>query len=60
MKLSRLMAWIGLAAFCIAVAVAQAPGITGVEAIGVTVSDLDRSVDFYTQVLKFQKETETE
>ncbi len=28
--------------------------------IAITVSDLDRSVDFYTQVLSFQKESETE
>lgn len=28
---------------------------TGVESIGMTVSDLDRSVDFYTKILTFQK-----
>jgi catechol 2,3-dioxygenase-like lactoylglutathione lyase family enzyme len=60
MKLTRVFAWIGVAAACIAVAIAEAPPITGVEAIGVTVSDLDRSVEFYTQVLHFQKEWETE
>ena len=32
----------------------------GVGPIAITVSDLDRSVDFYTQVLSFQKESETE
>lgn len=32
----------------------------GVGPITITVSDLDRSVDFYTQVLSFQKESETE
>ena len=60
MKLTRVLAWIGVATACIAVAIAEAPPITGVEAIGVTVSDLDRSVEFYTQVLHFQKEWETE
>ena len=60
MKLVRLLAWIGLAAGCVAVAIAEPPGITGVEAVGITVSDLDRSVDFYTGVLHFQKEWEAE
>ncbi len=40
MKLSRVMAWIGLAAFCVAVAIAQASVITRVEAINVTGSYL--------------------
>jgi catechol 2,3-dioxygenase-like lactoylglutathione lyase family enzyme len=33
---------------------------TGVESIGMTVSDLDRSVDFYTKVLTFEKVSEFE
>jgi catechol 2,3-dioxygenase-like lactoylglutathione lyase family enzyme len=60
MKITRLLAWIGLAAGCLAVAIAERPVITGVEAVGVTVSNLDRSIEFYTQVLHFQKEWETE
>jgi MIP family channel proteins len=32
----------------------------GIGPIAITVSDLDRSVDFYTRVLSFQKESETE
>ena len=60
MKLVRLLGWIGLAAGCVAVAVAERPGITGVEAVGITVSDLDRSLDFYTQALHFEKEWERE
>ena len=32
----------------------------GVGPIAITVSELDRSVDFYTKVLSFQKESETE
>ena len=46
MKLTRVFAWIGVATACIAVAIAEAPPITGVEAMGVTVSDLDRSVEY--------------
>ena len=36
------------------------PLVNGVDAIGLTVSDLDRSVDFYTQVLYFRKVAECE
>src|SRR3974390_2440809 len=60
MKLTRILAWIGLAAGCLAVAIAEPAAISGVEAIGISVSDLDRSLDFYTRVLHFQKEWETE
>jgi catechol 2,3-dioxygenase-like lactoylglutathione lyase family enzyme len=38
-------------------AVAQ---VSSVDSIGITVSDLDRSVDFYTRVLTFEKESERE
>src|SRR5689334_16341143 len=34
--------------------------VTSVDAIGLTVSDLDRSVEFYTKVLHFEKVAETE
>src|SRR5438876_375629 len=34
--------------------------VTAVDSIGLTVSDLDRSVDFYTSVLSFQKVSEFE
>src|SRR3954453_3219951 len=60
MKLTRVLAWICLAVGCIAIAIAEGPTITGVEAVGVTVADLDRSVEFYTQVLHFQKKWEKE
>ncbi len=53
MKLTRLIAWLGLAAFCVAVAIAQAPVITGVKAIGLNISNLERSVDFDIHVLQF-------
>src|SRR3974390_2654605 len=59
MKLRRVLAWIFLALGCFAIAIAEAP-ITAVEAVGITVSDLDRSIEFYTKVLHFQKEWEKE
>jgi len=34
--------------------------VSAVDSIGLTVSDLDRSVDFYTSVLSFQKVSEFE
>jgi catechol 2,3-dioxygenase-like lactoylglutathione lyase family enzyme len=36
------------------------PVVRGVDSIGLTVSDLDRSVEFYSQVLHFRKVSETE
>jgi hypothetical protein len=36
------------------------PLVKGVDTIGLTVSDLDRSVEFYASVLQFQKVSETE
>jgi catechol 2,3-dioxygenase-like lactoylglutathione lyase family enzyme len=36
------------------------PLVTGVDSIGITVSDLDRSVEFYSKVLLFEKVSETE
>jgi catechol 2,3-dioxygenase-like lactoylglutathione lyase family enzyme len=36
------------------------PLVKGVDSIGLTVSDLDRSVEFYTRVLRFQKVSEIE
>src|SRR3954447_18896181 len=37
-----------------------AAAVVGVESVGMTVSDLDRSVDFYTRVLSFEKLSEVE
>jgi catechol 2,3-dioxygenase-like lactoylglutathione lyase family enzyme len=34
--------------------------VEGVEAIGITVSDMDRAVDFYSKVLAFEKVSDTE
>jgi len=36
------------------------PLVTAVDSIGLTVSDLDRSVEFYSKVLSFEKVSETE
>jgi catechol 2,3-dioxygenase-like lactoylglutathione lyase family enzyme len=36
------------------------PLVKGVDSIGLTVSDLDRSVEFYSSVLQFEKISETE
>jgi catechol 2,3-dioxygenase-like lactoylglutathione lyase family enzyme len=38
----------------------RAPLVASVDSIGLTVSDLDRSVDFYTRVLRFEKVSEYE
>src|SRR4051812_26882331 len=34
--------------------------VEGVDAIGITVSDMDRAVDFYSKVLRFEKTSDTE
>ena len=34
--------------------------VTAVDAVGMTVADMDRSVDFYSQVLSFEKVSDTE
>jgi len=36
------------------------PLVTAVDSVGITVSDLDRSVEFYSKVLSFEKVSETE
>ena len=60
MRVSCILAWIFWVCFCTFVALAQTPGVSGVDAVGITVSDLDRAIDFYTGILHFQKESETE
>ena len=57
-----------LAAFCallLALAVPQgfaqhAALVDGVDAVGITVSDMDRAVDFYSKVLTFEKVSDVE
>src|SRR5690242_11946437 len=36
------------------------PAITAVDAVAITVSDMDRAVDFYSRVLTFEKESDRE
>jgi catechol 2,3-dioxygenase-like lactoylglutathione lyase family enzyme len=60
MRISRIMGWILWVCLCAIAALAQVPGVRGVDAVGITVSDLDRATDFYTGILHFQKESETE
>ena len=38
----------------------QQPLVTGVDAVGITVSDMDRAVDFYSKVLTFEKVSDVE
>lgn len=38
----------------------HAPLVSAVDSVGMTVSDLDRSIDFYSKVLAFEKVSETE
>ena len=38
----------------------HAPLVDGVDAIGISVSDMDRAVDFYSKVLTFEKVSDTE
>jgi catechol 2,3-dioxygenase-like lactoylglutathione lyase family enzyme len=49
-----------LAFLAIAIAARALCSATGVDAIGITVSDLDRSLEFYSKVLHFEKITEFE
>jgi len=39
---------------------AEAPRVRAVDAVALTVSDMDRSLDFFTQVLSFEKVSEAE
>src|SRR5689334_6547745 len=58
---AKLLCWI-LIVLCQA-AFASPPaqqGVQTVDSIGITVNDLDRAVDFYTQVLTFEKVAERE
>lgn len=58
-RLIRSALWVCLALF-LSSAYADQPLVTAVGPIGITVSDLDRSVDFYTRVLHFRKLSDDE
>jgi len=49
-------------AFCLLISTAQShqPLVKAVDSIGMTVSDVDRSVEFFSKVLSFEKVSETE
>lgn len=54
-------AFLSFAFFCGALAAADhRPLVTAIDSIGLTVSDLDRSIEFYSKVLSFEKVSETE
>jgi catechol 2,3-dioxygenase-like lactoylglutathione lyase family enzyme len=52
--------WILLFVVSLAFAGEHGPIVTAVDSIGLTVSDLDRSVEFYSKVLSFEKVSEIE
>jgi len=55
--------WLLLVVFGVRLAPAQQNGhalVSAVEAVGMTVSDMDRALDFYTKVLTFEKVSEVE
>jgi catechol 2,3-dioxygenase-like lactoylglutathione lyase family enzyme len=58
----RLFLVLALAALYVSSMFAQTSSslVDGVEAIGITVSDMDRAVDFYSRVLTFEKISDTE
>ena len=58
--LRQILMWVGWVALCTVAAFTQPIKIDRVEAVGTTVADLDRSIDFYTHVLHFVKEFEVE
>src|SRR6476659_7265245 len=54
--------WALLAVFAVPPAFTQQPPplINGVDAIGITVSDMDHALEFYSKVLTFEKVSDTE
>ncbi|NUO82298.1 VOC family protein [candidate division KSB1 bacterium] len=55
--------WLLFVVFSVRIAAAQQNGhalVSAVEAIGMTVSDMDRALDFYTKVLTFEKVSDVE
>jgi len=59
-RLRLLIAWTVWFVLCAAAVLAQSVPVTSVEAIGLTVSDMDRSVGFYVGVLHFRKLSDVE
>jgi catechol 2,3-dioxygenase-like lactoylglutathione lyase family enzyme len=53
-------AWVWLAAAVAPAPVRHPPLVEGVDAIAITVSDMERAVDFYSRVLAFEKVSDVE
>jgi len=60
MQRSALHRFIILIAVVLLVGQVYAQTVTAVDAIGMTVSDMDRAVDFYSKVLTFEKVSDVE
>jgi catechol 2,3-dioxygenase-like lactoylglutathione lyase family enzyme len=60
MKIYRILGIIFWGTLFTIALIAQTPNLRSVEAVGITVSDLDHAVDFYTNVLHFKEEWEAE
>lgn len=56
------LGWLIIAVMAVAAlfATARGQGVSQVESVGFTVSDMDRSLDFYTRVLSFEKVSDVE
>jgi Glyoxalase/Bleomycin resistance protein/Dioxygenase superfamily len=52
--------WVWLAAAVVSAPVQHPPLVDGVDAIAITVSDMERAVDFYSRVLTFEKVSDVE
>src|SRR5512138_3228821 len=57
----RLPAVLGVLLWCVLLSArAAAPQVTAVDSIGIPVSDMERSLDFYTHVLGFERVADRE
>ena len=59
-RLRSILTWTIWIVLCTVAAQAQSVPVGGVEAVGLTVSDMDRSVSFYTGVLHFRETSDVE
>jgi catechol 2,3-dioxygenase-like lactoylglutathione lyase family enzyme len=59
-RLRWLLAALLLAVLAPAAVAQQAPFVAAVDSVGMTVSDMERSLEFYTQVLNFEKVSDVE
>src|SRR6059036_171094 len=49
-----------LAVWCLAFVMPDRPAVAALDSVGLTVSDIDRSVDFFSKVLSFEKVSDKE